>query len=334
MREVAALAGVSLKTVSRVVNGEPGVSDVLAERVTKAAEELDYRPNLTASNLRRSDQRTRTLGLVVEDVANEFFASVHRGIEDRSRERGVVVVASSVDRHPELEHDLVGALAARRVDGLILAPTAREQGYLLSEQRRGWPIVCVDRLARGVEVDSVVTDNREGSARGIRHLIELGHERIAFVGGWSLLSTAQERYAGYLEAMNEAGHVVRPEWVHRDAQDSDDAQRVVASLLELTHRPTAIFSAQNLITMGAVRALRETGEQHVIALVGFDDFTLADLLEPSVTVVAQDPRAMGAMAADLAFRRMDDPSVPTYTHIVPSRLIIRGSSIPAPVDRT
>lgn len=332
MREVAALAGVSLKTVSRVVNGESGVSDELAERVAKAAAELDYRPNLTASNLRRADQRTRTLGLVVEDVANEFFASVHRGIEDRARERGVAVVASSVGREPELELDIVSALANRRVDGLVLVPTARDQSYLTGELRRGWPVVCLDRLPRGVEVDSVVTDNRESAVRGVRHLLELGHSRIAFVGGHSLLSTAQDRYAGYLEAMAEAGHAVRPEWVHRDVQDSADAERVVESLMDLTHQPTAIFSAQNLITMGAVRALRARRMQYDVALLGFDDFTLADMLEPSVTVVAQDPRAMGAMAADLLFRRMDDPSLPAHALIVPSRLVIRGSSIPAKAE--
>ena len=332
MREVAALAGVSLKTVSRVVNREPGVSDDLVRRVEEAAAELDYRHNLTASNLRRSDQRTRTLGLVVEDVANEFFGAIHRGVEDRARERGVAVVASSVDREPDLEGDVVSALSARRVDGLILAPSAREQAYLIAEQRRGWPIVCIDRMPKGVDVDSVVTDNREGSLRGVRHLIERGHSRIAFVGGYSLLSTAQERFAGYLEAMAEAGHQVRPEWVHRDAQDVEDAERVVAGLFELTHQPTAIFGAQNLISMGAVRALRHSGLQDRVALVGFDDFTLADMLQPGVTVVAQDPRAMGRMAADLVFARMADPSLPTHMHIVPSRLIMRGSGEIAPAS--
>jgi ABC-type sugar transport system substrate-binding protein len=145
MREVAALAGVSLKTVSRVVNRESGVSDELAARVDQAAAQLDYRPNLTASNLRRADHRTGTIGLLVEDVANEFFASIHRGVEDVAREHRAAVVAASIDRNPEREHDLVGAFADRRVDGLIIAPTSLDQGYLASELRSGWPVVVVDR---------------------------------------------------------------------------------------------------------------------------------------------------------------------------------------------
>lgn len=332
MRDVAALAGVSLKTVSRVVNREPGVSDELTAKVEQAASELDYRHNLTASNLRRADQRTRTLGLIVEDVSNEFFGAIHRGIEDSAFERGVAVVASSVDLNPESEHDVVATLTARRVDGLILAPSATDQRYLLGEQRRGWPIVCIDRLPHGIDVDAVVTDNKEASTRGVRHLIDQGHTQIAFVGGHSLLSTAQERYAGYLQAMTEAGLPVRPEWVHRDAHDSEAAQAVVASLMDLTNRPTAIFGAQNLITMGIVRALRAASMHHQIALVGFDDFTLADLLDPAVTVVAQDPRAMGRMAADIVFRRMSEPSAQTYTHVIPSRLVIRGSGEISPID--
>lgn len=325
MRDVAALAGVSLKSVSRVVNREAGVSEELAARVARAAEQLDYRPNLTASNLRRSDQRTGTVGLLVEDVANEFFASIHRGVEEVARLRGSAVVAASLDRDPALERDLVSAFASRRVDGLILAPTATQQGYLTSELRSGWPIVCVDRHPRGIEIDAVVTDNREGSAVGVGHLISHGHQRIAFIGGRPSLTTEQDRFAGYVDAMSVAGLAPRPDLVHHGAHDSDDAMAVVLALLDIAEPPTAIFSAQNLITMGAVRALRERGLQRSIALVGFDDFMLADLLEPGITVVTQNPRAIGHLAAELLFRRMDNSHEPTATHIVRSRLITRGS---------
>jgi LacI family transcriptional regulator len=204
MRDVAALAGVSLKTVSRVVNREAGVSEELVARVSRAAEQLDYRPNLTASNLRRADQRTGTIGLLVEDVANEFFASIHRGVEEVARQRGVAVIAASLDRDPNLERDLVTAFASRRVDGLLLAPTAAEQGYLTNELRSGWPMVCIDRQPRGVDIDAVVTDNREAAAMGVEHLIAHGHERIAFIGGQSTLSTERARYSavvGILGAM-------------------------------------------------------------------------------------------------------------------------------------
>lgn len=325
MRDVAALAGVSLKTVSRVVNREAGVSDELVARVNRAAEQLDYRPNLTASNLRRSDQRTGTLGLLVEDVANEFFASIHRGVEEVARRRGVAVIAASLDRDPALERDLVAAFASRRVDGLILAPTAPEQGYLTNELRSGWPIVCIDRAPRGVDLDTVVTNNREGAAEGVRHLIRQGHRRIAFIGGQATLWTEQARFRGYVDAMAAAGAAVRPEWVHHGAQDSDEGMAIAVGLLDASERPTAIFSAQNLITMGVFRALRQAGLQDRVALVGFDDFLLADLLEPAVTVVAQDARAIGHLAAELLFRRLADSHEPTAVHVVPSRLRTRGS---------
>ncbi|MCX6432136.1 MAG: LacI family DNA-binding transcriptional regulator [Actinobacteria bacterium] len=325
MKDVAALAGVSLKTVSRVVNREAGVSEELAARVTRAAEQLDYRPNLTASNLRRGDQRTGTIGLLVEDVANEFFSSIHRGVEEVARQRGVAVIAASLDRDPALERDLVGAFASRRVDGLILAPTASDQGYLTNEIRSGWPIVCIDRQTTGVDTDSVVTDNRAASAAGVAHLLAHGHRRIGFIGGRSKLATEQDRHAGYIDAMASAAAVVRPHWVHHGAQDSDEAMVAALAMLAWADSPTAIFSGQNLITMGTVRALRELGLAHRVALVGFDDFALADLLEPAITVVAQDARAIGHLAAELLFRRMADPSRPTATHVVPSRLIPRGS---------
>jgi LacI family transcriptional regulator len=325
MREVAALAGVSLKTVSRVVNREDGVSEELVARVTRAAQQLDYRPNLTASNLRRADRRTGTIGLLVDDVANPFFADIHRGVEDVARRRGVAVMASSLDRSPDLESDLVSALASRRVDGLILGPTAREQGYLTNELRSGLSIVCIDQPPRGVQVDTVLTNNRQATAEGVAHLLRAGHRDIAYLGGQAALHTAQDRYAGFLDAMSAAGAVVRPEWVRLDLLTPEEAQLAATEMLKGSDRPTAFFTAQNMLTMGTVRALREFGLSHEVALVGFDDFLLADLLEPAVTVVAQDPREMGHVAAQILFRRMDNFHDDVASHIIASRLIVRGS---------
>lgn len=325
MREVAARAGVSLKTVSRVVNREAGVSEELAARVDRAATELDYRPNLTASNLRRADQRTGTIGLLVEDVANEFFAAIHRGVEDVAREHGAAVVAASLDRNPERERDLVGALADRRVDGLILAPTSPDQGYLATELRSGWPMVVVDRQAHGVELDTVLTDNRSASDKATAHLVSHGHRSIAFIGGLEHLSTARMRFAGFADAMLTAGLAVDPDLVIHGVADADQAVRVLDGLLDLPRPPTAIFSGQNLITMGCVRALRARNRQHAIALVGFDDFAMADLLEPAITVVSQDARAMGRVAAELLFERILAADSPVNTYVVPAQLIARGS---------
>jgi LacI family transcriptional regulator len=258
-------------------------------------------------------------------VANEFFSSIHRGVEDVAREHGVAVVAASLDRNPERERELVGAFAARRVDGLIIAPTAPDQGYLATELRSGWPMVVFDRQAHGITLDTVLTDNRIASANAVAHLIRHGHTRIAFIGSSEHLTTEQLRYAGYTDAIESAGLVVDSRRVVHGIADADEAAQITGELIEMPGAPTAIFSGQNLITMGCVRALRARQRQHAVALVGFDDFAMADLLEPAITVVAQDARAMGRKAAELVFNRIDAASAPVDTYVVPARLIARGS---------
>jgi len=325
MRDVAALAGVSLKTVSRVVNRESGVSGDLVAKVERAAGQLDYRHDLTASNLRRSDRKTATIGLIFEDVSNPYFSSVHRGIEEVARELGTAVFAASVDENPEREKDLVVAFTQRRVDAIIMSPTVRDQSYLDYERRGGLVVVFVDREPRGFDADCVVTDNEAGAAMATCHLLERGHGQVAFVGDNENISTASQRFAGFAKALRTAGSAMLPELVRRDAHTKESATDAVLALLDSSTPPTAIFAAQNLITMGAVRALQMRGLQHSVALVGFDDFSMADALDPGVTVVAQDPREIGRRAAQLAFARIDSPELPTAVHVVPSVLIRRGS---------
>lgn len=325
MRDVAARAGVSLKTVSRVVNHEAGVSLELVTRVDAAATELDYRPDLTASNLRRTDRRTSTIGLMIEDVANEYSSAVHAGVEDVARLHQVAVLGASVHEDPHREADLVRALSSRRVDGLILIPTPGDLSYLERERENGLPIVLVDRIAHGFDADCVLTDNRAGTETAMEHLVALGHERIAFMGGLSGLATAEERFTGYVSTMNRHGLTINPDWVVRDVKGADDAEKSATEMFAHALEPTAIFAAQNVITMGAVRALRAAGLHHDVALIGFDDFALADLLDPPVAVVAQDPRRIGQLAAELLFDRIRGERTTPEVHTVPSRLIIRRS---------
>jgi LacI family transcriptional regulator len=330
MRDVAALAGVSLKTVSRVINAEPAVSTDLLARVQRAIEQLDYRPNLTASSLRRSDGKTATVGLVLEDLANPYSAAVTRAVEDAARPRGVTVVAGSVDEDPERERALVRAFVARRVDGLIVAPTAADQSYLIADRRAGTGLVFVDRPPNHLDADAVVAANRSGAADGVRHLLAGRHRRIGFLGDLAAISTAAERFAGYVEAVERAGLSVDESLVRRDLRGRDAARAAVEELLRLPKPPTAIFAAQNVLGIGAFAALRGLRRQFNVALVGFDDFPLAELLDPGVTVVAQDPAEIGRLAAEILFRRLDGDRSPSRTHVIPTRLIIRGSGEIAP----
>jgi LacI family transcriptional regulator, galactose operon repressor len=327
MRDVAAIAGVSLKTVSRVVNGEPGVSATLGQRVRAAIEELDFRPNVGASSLRRTGGRTATVGLLLEDVSNPYSSTLQRAVEDVAIPRGVMVFSASLDEDPQRERELARAFSTRRADGLIIAPASDDQSYLLSEVRAGTVIVCVDREATNLAVDSVLTTNTAGAVEGVRHLIEHGHRRIAFLGDRRVIVTAQQRFAGYRAALTAAGLPVDDALVVHDL-DTHRAEAATEALLALPEPPTALFSAQNLITIGAARALRRL--EKPCALVGFDDFPLADLL--GITVVAQDPGEIGRLAATVLFDRIAGEAGPPATHVVPTTLLPRGSGeiSPAP----
>jgi LacI family transcriptional regulator len=310
MRDVARSAGVSLKTVSRVVNGETTVAPDLAARVRAAVESLNYRPHLGASMLRRNDRRSRTIGVLLEDVSSPFSAAVQRAIEDEARRRDVHVLAGSLDEDPRRERDLARAFGQRQADGLILAPTGSDQRHL--GLVGDLPIVFVDRPAHGFAGDQVLATNVEGAAGAVRHLLAYGHRRIAFLGDHTRVWTARSRYQGYLEAMAGAG--LTPIGAHESA-----------ALLDTRDPPTAFFSAQSQSTVGLLRALRRRGDQHRVALVGFDDFPLADLLEPAVTVVAQDPAAMGRTAARALFERIDGYAGPPREFRIATALIPRGS---------
>ena len=322
MNDVARSAGVSLKTVSRVVNGESTVAPHLVARVRAAVESLNYRPHMGASMLRRNDRRTRTIGVLVEDVGNPFSAALHRAIEDEARTRGVHVLTGSLDEDPQRERELARAFNQRHADGLIIAPTGGDQGYLATELPAETPVVFVDRPSHGFAADTVLTTNVVGATEAVRHLVAHGHRRIAFLGDHSRIATARSRRRGYTEALAEAG--LEPAGVE-ELHHSSAAESATMTLFRRADPPTALFTGQNLITIGAVRALRRLRLHREVALVGFDDFPLADLVEPAVTVIAQDPAAMGRTAAHALFERIDGDTRPPREFWIPTTLIRRGS---------
>jgi LacI family transcriptional regulator len=330
--DVAALAGVSIKTASRVVNGEGGVVADKVNAVQRAVHELDYQQNIAASSLRRADGRTAAVGVLLEDLANPFSAEVHRALEDVAREHGVVVFASSVDEDPVRERQLVRAFTARRADALVIVPATRDQGYLEREVADGTPVVFVDRAPHGFEADAVLTGNADGSAGAVKHLADRGHRRIAFLGDLSSIATARERFAGYHAAMAARGIAVPPGLVAKDLHSPESVAAAVAGMLDGPDAPTALFTAQNNITVAAIRCLQERGLENEVALVGFDDFPLANLLRPGVTVMAQDAAAVGRQAAEILFARLAGDDSPVRTVTVRTRLLVRGSGEIPPAD--
>ncbi|MEU6355491.1 LacI family DNA-binding transcriptional regulator [Streptomyces sp. NPDC047072] len=330
MREVAALAGVAIKTVSRVFNGVPTVDPAIVTRVREAADQLGYRPNLTASSLRRGDGRTATIGMLVEDAANPFSAALTRTVENVARGRGVLVLVGSLDEDPARERELAQALVDRRVDGLVIVPAGRDQSYLISEQRSGTRMVFVDREAGLLDADAVVSDNRRGAVTAVDHLLRSGHRRIAYLGDNASIPTAAQRCDGYRHAL-EVAHIPYDDAIVRHVGSSERAAiAATEQLLALPDPPTALFTSQNLVTIGVLRALRALGLQDTVAQVGFDDFPLADILNPGISVIAQDVEQMGTTAAEMLFRRLDGDDSPSATATVPTRLIERGSGEIAP----
>ena len=330
MKDVANLAGVSLATVSRVVNGNDDVRADLAARVQDAVGVLGYRRDLMASTLRRTDRLSSTIGLIIEDVANPFFSAVHRGVEDVAREHGVLTFAGSSDEDPDRERELAEAFGARGVDGLVIVPCSSDQGYLTRERDSGTALVFVDRPPRFIDADAIVTDNAGGAAAAVEHLLAAGHRRIGFLGDRPAVFTAAERRRGYREARAAAGIGEDPELERVGLVDSGSAELAARELLDAPDAPTALFAAQNLITIGALRALRARGEQHRTALVGFDDVMLADMVEPGITVVMQDPYALGRQGAELLFSRLDGFRGESRLVVIPAELVTRGSGEIAP----
>lgn len=317
MKDVAAAAGVALKTVSRVVNDEPGVNAVTAERVRTAIERLGYSRNESARVLRRG--RTSSVGLVIEDVADPFYSGVTRAVEDVALRHGSLVLSGSSGEHPARERELVLTFCARRVDGLIVVPAGSDHSYLRPELDAGTPAVFLDRPpGPGLDVDTVLCDNAGGARLAVAHLRRHGHRRIAFLGDSPSIFTAAERLYGYRDAL---GDLTDDRLVSMAPPGLDRLRADLERMLALPDPPTAVFTGNGRLTVTALRAL--AGRR--LALVGFDDFELADLLTPGVSVIAQDPAGLGRAAAELLFRRIGGDQGPAEHRTLPVRLVPRGS---------
>jgi LacI family transcriptional regulator len=322
MKDVAQAAGVSLKTVSRVVNGESGVGAATAERVTEAITELGFRRNDLARSLRRA-HASATLGLIIEDLANPFYSTIARAVEEVARRRGFIVITASSEESGERERELVATLLSRRVDGLLVVPAARDHGYLRPELAMGVRVVFLDRPPRGLEADAVLLDNAGGARAGVEHLLAQGHRRIGLIGDPPELYTLAERVRGYRAALAARGVEFDEALLRLGAHDVAQAELSARSLLQLSDPPTAIFAANNRVSVGALRALKALDAR--VALVGFDDFELADMLPVPVTVVRHDPAELGRRAAELLFARLDGDGGAPQTVILQTELVVRGS---------
>ncbi|MET0864271.1 MAG: LacI family DNA-binding transcriptional regulator [Nakamurella sp.] len=330
MNDVARASGVSLKSVSRVINDEVGASAETRQKVLAAADRLGYRRNEAAHALRRSDGRSASIGLVLEDISNPFAAALNRAVERVAGEQGSLVLAVSTNADPDREEYLVHRLLARAVDALLIMSCRRDHGYLQPELDRGVPIVFVDRPPRQLICPTVRVANGKAAHDATAHLIAKGHRRIAFLGDRPGLYTAEERQGGYGRALREAGITADPELSWRGPAEPAQVDSALALMLELPDPPTAVFAASNMCSVGVVGALHRRNLQRSVAVVGFDDIPLATVIDPPLSVVNQDPEAIGRLAALEIFRWLHG-AAPTGDVLVPVQFIARGSGeLPGP----
>ena len=326
IREVAESAGVSYATVSHVINNTRVVSQETRERVLAAMSALNYRPNALARSLRQG--KTNTMGLVLPDSANPFFAEISRSIEDEAFKKGYSVFLCNTELDLERELFYVDVLSKKQVDGIIFVAAGDQADSLDYLVHRNLPVVMIDRDVPNVDVDAVLTDHQLGGFLATRHLLELGHTRIACIAGPSSITPSAERIIGYRNALEQAGLAYDENLVLRGDYHAQSGLEITHAILQMKPRPTAIFALNDLMALGALRAAAEAGcsVPGDLAIIGYDDLELAHFTNPPLTTIAQPKKEIGAQAVRLLIDRMSQKSSPPRRLVLPPELIIRRST--------
>ncbi|MFE6734862.1 LacI family DNA-binding transcriptional regulator [Microbacterium sp. NPDC057650] len=322
MKDVAARAGVGLSTVSRVVSGKVGVSRAKTRAVERAIAELGFSRNDFAHTLRTGS--ARTIGAVVTRISDPFYSELVGAIERRAQERDLLVLVASAGDDPAEGERVLRRILSRRLDGLIVvAHEEAEVSFLTAELAAGTPIVFVDRPPQHLQADLIVVDNERGAAEAVAHLVQAGHRSIACLAHTSGRFTSERRQTGFRQGIKDAGLPPRPELIVAVDDDVDVCVEALRELASLDDPPTALFTTNSRTTKAVLKALRLLDDHP--ALVGFDDFELAELMTPPVTTIAQDPWAIGEAAADLLFDRIAGLAGPERRIVLGTRLVERGS---------
>jgi LacI family transcriptional regulator len=329
--DVARLAGISAMTVSRVINNSGDISPETRERVEKAIADLGYVPNALARSLRF--KQTKTLALVLTDITNPFFTTLARGVEDAASQQGFSVIFCNTDESESKEAEYLNVVLQKQVDGVLLVPASCSGDSVTFLQEHKATVVVLDRRMSDVKVDTVRCNSEEGAYQLTRHLLDLGHTRIAILSGPPSVSTATDRVAGYRRALAEAGPESHAELVYHGEYIITSGYRMALQALLVTPRPTALLAANNFITSGAFRAVREAGLRvpEDISIVSFDDLPMASDVGPFLTVAAQPAYEMGRRATELLLTRLSgEETAEPQEIILPIKIIVRGSSAPPP----
>lgn len=326
IKDVAQHAGVSITTVSHVLNNTRFVSPDLRARVAEAIATLGYQPNTLARSLRSKE--THTLGMIVPDISNPFFAEIARSIEDAAFGFGYNIILCNSDEDPEKEQAYIELLLEKQVDGIVFVASGSQSKHLRLILDREIPTVVVDRSLDESRLDCVLVDNRGGGFQATQHLLASGRRRIGCISGPSSLTPSWERVEGYREALASAGLHADDTLIRRGDFHADRGFGAMIELLDLPEPPTAVFVCNDLMAIGAIRAITERGLRvpEDIAVVGFDNIALARYTQPPLTTVAQPYVEMGRLAAELLVKRVNGITEPPRQFLLETTLVIRQTS--------
>ena len=325
IRSVAEKAGVSVTTVSHVVNKTRFVAPETELRVRQAMQDLNYRPNILARSLRRGE--TKTIGLILPDSANPFFAESARYLEEAAFQQSYSLILCNTNGDLEKERRYTDVLLNKQVDGIIFMAAGDDKQSLLELVNRQFPVVVVDRILDHLEVDAVISDNHLSGYLATRYLLECGHKRIGIICGPSNVNPSAQRVTGYKKALTEANINADPELEVIGDFHPGSGYSGTRQLLQKAH-PTAIFACNDLMAIGALRAIREAGLSvpEDISLIGHDDIEIASYIQPALTTIAQPIERLAETAIQFLLERIEKPNIPPRRTILPNRLVKRQSA--------
>lgn len=328
LKDVAKLAGVSTATVSRVLNGTDVVNEETKRRVHDAIKELDYQPSRVAQRLRNQLGSSKLIGLLLPDIQNPFYTEVIQGVESTAYSNNYSVIICNFSQDEKKEREYLDILKSENIDGLIVAPVNDHDHKVTELVKSGMPIVCVDRSLSTVDVDQVVVDNFNGALEAVSYLLNSGHTKIAHIGGIFNISTTQQRYNGYIQAFVKKGLKADDSLVRFGDSKYESGCKIAGEMLDGKNPPTALFTGNNLITLGALEAIHERGLRipEDISIIGFDDMYWAKSLNPPLSSVRQPGQEIGKRATELLFQRIEDQSRPKVRLTLKTELIIRKST--------
>ncbi len=325
--DVARRAKVNISTVSRVINQTGKIGVETQARVRKVMRELGYKPNRVARRLRTQEGSTHLLGLIIPNIQNLFFADLARGVEDVAYKHNFALLLCNYDEDELKERFYLDVMQSESVDGIIIPPIHETDPAVLQVVRNGTPVVCVDRSLSSGNLDKVEVDNHIGALKAVEHIIARGHRRIGVIGGPLDSSTGRERLRGYKDAHAQAGITLKSELIRFGDFKQTSGQALAHELLSMSDPPTALFVCNGLMMAGALEAIAALGLKipRQIAIVGFDELTLADVFNPPLTVVRQPAYEVGKCAAELLLKRIEDPKRPASSLKLLPELIVRKS---------